>query len=72
MQISNIDKDDYFVKNAEFTAWLRDQRGTFFNELDSDQARSLFGMSACHQLQNILAETIMLWQGALPILDYRR
>ena len=53
MQISNIDKDDYFVKNAEFTAWLRDQRGIFFNELESDQARSLFGTSPCHQLQDL-------------------
>lgn len=46
LQISTIDKDDYFVKNAEFTAWLRDKQGKFFNELDSDQSRALFGECA--------------------------
>ena len=43
LQIENIDKDDYFAKNAEFTAWLREQRGKFFNEMDSDETRALFG-----------------------------
>ena len=46
LQITTIDKDDYFVKNAEFTAWLRDKKGKFFNELDSVQSRALFGECA--------------------------
>ncbi|DBB00835.1 TPA: hypothetical protein ACH3X1_000762 [Trebouxia sp. C0004] len=41
-QIENIDKDDYFAKNAEFTAWLREQRSKYFNEMDSDETRALF------------------------------
>ena len=44
LQIDNIDKDDYFAKNAEFTAWLREQRGKFFNEMDSIETRALFGV----------------------------
>ncbi|KAL3162158.1 hypothetical protein ABBQ32_009866 [Trebouxia sp. C0010 RCD-2024] len=42
-QITNIGKDDYFVKNAEFTTWLTEHRSKFFNELDSDETRALFG-----------------------------
>ena len=45
-QIENIDKDDYFAKNAEFTAWLREQRSKYFNEMDSDETRALFGVYA--------------------------
>ncbi len=45
-QIENIDKDDYFAKNAEFTAWLREQRSKYFNEMDSDETRALFGVHA--------------------------
>lgn len=41
-QIESIDKDDYFAKNAEFTAWLREQRSKYFNEMDSDETRALF------------------------------
>ena len=44
MQIDPIDRDDYFAKNAEFSAWLRDSKGKFFNEMDSDETRALFGM----------------------------
>ena len=43
VQIESIDKDDYFAKNVEFAAWLREQRGKFFNELGSDETRALFG-----------------------------
>ncbi len=45
-QIENIDKDDYFAKNAEFTAWLREQRSKYFNEMDSEETRALFGVYA--------------------------
>ncbi|DBB00478.1 hypothetical protein WJX82_000952 [Trebouxia sp. C0006] len=41
-QIDTIDKDDYFAKNAEFTAWLREQRSKYFNEMDSHETRALF------------------------------
>jgi hypothetical protein len=28
--VDPISKDDYFLKNAEFAAWLRESRGKFF------------------------------------------
>ena len=43
LQIESINKDDYFVKNAEFTTWLREHKSKFFNEMDSDETRALFG-----------------------------
>lgn len=43
LQIDSIDKDDYFIKNAEFTTWLREHKSKFFNEMDSDETRALFG-----------------------------
>ena len=46
LQIDPIDKDDYFAKNAEFTAWLREQRSKYFNEMDSHETRELFGVYA--------------------------
>ena len=51
MQIDHINKDDYFVKNAEFTTWLREHRSKFFNELDSNETRALFG-ERCTQISN--------------------
>ncbi len=30
------------AKNPEFTAWLREVHGRFFNELETDDARALF------------------------------
>lgn len=41
-QINTITKDDYFAKNAEFTAWLRDEKGKLFNDMDADATRALF------------------------------
>ncbi len=43
LQVDNINKDDYFAKNAEFAAWLREEKGKFFNQMDSDETRALFG-----------------------------
>ena len=47
MQIDNITKDDYFAKNAEFTAWLRDEKGKLFNDMDADETRAFFGKHDC-------------------------
>lgn len=49
LQITSIGKDDYFAKNTEFTTWLREHRNKFFNELDSDETRALFGKILCIQ-----------------------
>lgn len=54
MQIEQISADDYFAKNAEFTAWLRDERGKFFNEMDADETRALFGAKLMYQSLGIL------------------
>lgn len=35
-------EDDYFAKNHEFSAWLRQEHNVFFTELLSDRARELF------------------------------
>ena len=34
--------EDYFLKNHEFSAWLRATRGVFFTALKADEARALF------------------------------
>ncbi|KVI10257.1 DNA topoisomerase 1 isoform X2 [Cynara cardunculus var. scolymus] len=33
---------DYFLKNNEFSTWLKDERDTFFSDLSSESARKLF------------------------------
>ncbi|KAK9830029.1 hypothetical protein WJX72_009298 [[Myrmecia] bisecta] len=40
--IATINEDDYFAKNPEFSTWLRDERGQFFNELSADETHALF------------------------------
>ena len=42
MQIENISSESYFMRNPEFTAWLRDEKGKFFNDLPSVEAREMF------------------------------
>lgn len=42
MQIPILTSSDYFEKNPEFTAWLRESKGTFFNDLPGPRARELF------------------------------
>ncbi|KAL4068903.1 hypothetical protein V8B97DRAFT_768625 [Scleroderma yunnanense] len=37
-----ISESDYFLKNTEFTIWLKDEKGKYFNELSGDRARSYF------------------------------
>ena len=33
---------DYFLKNNEFSTWLKDEKDTFFSDLSSESARKLF------------------------------
>lgn len=40
--IEPISKDDYFTKNAEFAAWLKDSKGVFFSEQSTEQNRAAF------------------------------
>ncbi|KAL6629103.1 hypothetical protein ACP70R_028868 [Stipagrostis hirtigluma subsp. patula] len=37
-----ISKDDYFSKNNEFAAWLKEEKGKYFSDLSSKSARELF------------------------------
>ena len=42
LQIPELDSSSYFERNPEFTAWLKDDRQIFFNDLSSTEARKLF------------------------------
>ncbi len=41
-QVTPISEDDYFAKNPEFSAWLRDVKHIHFNELAAEAAREHF------------------------------
>ncbi|GKB89195.1 hypothetical protein Tco_0961467 [Tanacetum coccineum] len=44
-EISNfkeLSDADYFLKNNEFSTWLKDEKDTFFSDLSSESARKLF------------------------------
>ncbi|KAI8466459.1 MAG: hypothetical protein J3K34DRAFT_524543 [Monoraphidium minutum] len=40
--VGPIGPDDYFSRATEFTAWLQEGRGLFFNNLSSEEAHTLF------------------------------
>ncbi|KIO07141.1 hypothetical protein M404DRAFT_137623 [Pisolithus tinctorius Marx 270] len=40
--VSPISESDYFLKNSEFSIWLRDEKGKYFDELSGERARSYF------------------------------
>ncbi|KAF8515812.1 hypothetical protein BU17DRAFT_93227 [Hysterangium stoloniferum] len=40
--VEPISEDDYFLKSAEFSRWLRIEKGKYFNELRTDKSRSYF------------------------------
>ena len=42
MQVEPITADDYFIKNQEFTVWLREAQGLAFGDLTAEQSRSHF------------------------------
>ncbi|KAI9313394.1 hypothetical protein BX666DRAFT_1864380, partial [Dichotomocladium elegans] len=37
-----ISNDDYFEKSAEFRLWLKEEKGRYFNDLDTEKARHYF------------------------------
>ena len=37
-----LSSDDYFSKNNEFAAWLKEEKHVFFSDLSSESARELF------------------------------
>ena len=42
VKIEAISDDDYYLKNREFAAWLRRDRGAFFTDLRAEEARRAF------------------------------
>lgn len=40
--VEPIGEDDYFLKSAEFSRWLRIEKGKYFDELRTDKSRSYF------------------------------
>lgn len=40
--VNEISESDYYLKNAEFKVWLKDEKGKYFDELSSEKARSYF------------------------------
>eukprot|EP00775_Hariotina_reticulata_P004090 gene4090-4337_t len=52
--------DDYFERSGEFTAWLQEVKGTYFNELTTQQSHEQFG------------EFVIAWNGGqLPMRFYQ-
>ena len=41
-QVDPITADDYFIKNPEFTIWLREAKGLAFGDLTAEVSRSHF------------------------------
>mmetsp|Transcript_36864 Transcript_36864/g.94261 ORF Transcript_36864/g.94261 Transcript_36864/m.94261 type:complete len:312 (-) Transcript_36864:429-1364(-) len=41
--IKPISSEDYFLKNHEFSKWLKEQKGLTFNEMSSEETHALFG-----------------------------
>ncbi|OWM81070.1 hypothetical protein CDL15_Pgr007101 [Punica granatum] len=37
-----ISSEDYFLKNNEFAAWLKEEKDVFFSDLSSGSSRALF------------------------------
>lgn len=42
MVVQPLSSDDYFLRNIEFSSWLRSTTGQFFTELTSQEARQQF------------------------------
>ncbi|KAK1397786.1 style cell-cycle inhibitor 1-A [Heracleum sosnowskyi] len=40
--IEEITGDDYFLKNNEFSTWLKEEKSVFFSDLSADSARKMF------------------------------
>eukprot|EP00959_Pyramimonas_sp_CCMP1952_P322413 6746783-Pyramimonas_sp.AAC.1 len=41
-EVERIGSDDYFLKNHEFSTWLKSAHGKHFTELMAEDARMLF------------------------------
>lgn len=42
LDFKELSNDDYYSKNNEFSTWLKEERGIFFSDLSSEEARKLF------------------------------
>ncbi|KAJ9673058.1 hypothetical protein PVL29_026369 [Vitis rotundifolia] len=42
LEFQELSNDDYFSKNNEFAAWLKEKRKIYFADLSTESARELF------------------------------
>ncbi|WRT69584.1 uncharacterized protein IL334_006573 [Kwoniella shivajii] len=42
MGVKEIDEEDYFLKSAEFKAWLKEEKGKYLDEMSSESAHKYF------------------------------
>ncbi|XP_068325080.1 style cell-cycle inhibitor 1-A-like [Pyrus communis] len=42
IDFQELSTDDYFLKNNEFSMWLKEEKDVFFSDLSSESARQLF------------------------------
>ncbi|XP_047336555.1 style cell-cycle inhibitor 1-B [Impatiens glandulifera] len=42
LEFKEISPDDYFLRNNEFSTWLKEEKDIFFSDLSSERARELF------------------------------
>lgn len=42
IDFQELSNDDYFLKNNEFSTWLKEEKDVFFSDLSSESARQLF------------------------------
>ncbi|KAM1004040.1 hypothetical protein ACFX13_004356 [Malus domestica] len=42
IDFQELSTDDYFLKNNEFSTWLKEEKDVFFSDLSSESARQLF------------------------------
>ena len=41
-EFHELSKDDYFLKNNEFSTWLKEEKKVFFSDLSAESAREMF------------------------------
>ena len=60
--VQAIKSDDYFVKSAEFTAWLLEKKGVYFN---GEAGGRVFEISLCFQATWVVLKCVLVDMGRL-------
>ncbi|KZV74047.1 hypothetical protein PENSPDRAFT_573572 [Peniophora sp. CONT] len=61
-----ITENDYFLKNAEFSVWLREDKRKYFNELSGEKARKYFRKFVKEWNRGKLSKTLYAGVEAAP------